>query len=631
MSCHCHDKKCDKQEISQDEILKNNDRKERIQNILFLISILVFGMSFIINASEQIKIGMYMITIVFAGYEIILGGMKNIFKLNFEEDTLMTIAVIAAFILGEFHEACLILLLFKLGEMIEEKAVDKSNSNIQEIVSIKATNANLLKENNIEVVDVKTLRIGDKILVKPGENVPVDCKVLSGSSNLDMSNITGESASIYVTEEDKLLSGSINLDGSLTCTVEKEFKDSTASQIVDLVYEAQNNKGKTEEFITKFSKIYTPIIIIVAILMIIIPLIMGLETKSWIMKALVFLVASCPCSIVISIPLALYTCLGIISKKGMLIKGTKHIEDLSKAKIIAFDKTGTLTTGKMEIAEIEEINGHTKEEILEYAYCLERNSAHPIASSISKKIEELGIRAQITTKEVKEYKEVPGCGICGKVEDKFVVFGNKKLLKQYHIDIQEIQEDKNYLVVEKEIIGSISLKEEVRSGIQKLFSRLKQIGIKKITILTGDNQKNAEKVAKQIEIEEIYTGLLPKEKLERVEVLKKEGKTIFVGDGINDSPVLAAADFSISIGEGTEIANNTADSILISNNLNTLPEIIKTSRKTMHILKENIIFSLVMKLIVLIAGIAGFAPIWLAVFADVGVTIITILNSIRIR
>lgn len=631
MSCHCHDKKCNKREIIQDEMMENNDRKEKIQNVLFLISILVFGISFIINAPEQILIGMYIVSIILAGYEIILEGMKNIIKLNFEEDTLMTIAVIAAFILGEFHEACLILLLFRLGEMIEEKAVDKSNSNIQKIVSIKATNANLLKESNIEVVDVKTLRIGDKILVKPGENVPVDCKVVSGSSNLDMSSITGESTSIYVAEGDKLLSGSINLDGSLTCTVEKEFKDSTASQIVDLVYEAQNNKGKTEEFITRFSKIYTPIVIIIAILMVIIPLIMGLEIKSWIMKALVFLVASCPCSIVISIPLALYTCLGSISKKGMLIKGTKHIEDLSKAKIMAFDKTGTLTTGKMEIAEIEEINGHTKEEILEYAYCLERNSAHPIASSISKKIEELELKDQITIKEVKEYKEVPGCGICGKVEGKFVVFGNKKLLKQYHIESREIQEDKNYLVVEKEIIGSISLKEEVRSGVKILFSRLKQMGIKKIVMLTGDNQKNAEKVAKQIEIEEMYTGLLPKEKLEKVEVLKKEGKTIFVGDGINDSPVLAAADFSISIGEGTEIANNTADSILISNNLNTLPEIIKISRKTMYVLKENIIFSLVMKLIVLIAGIAGIAPIWLAVFADVGVTIITILNSVRIR
>lgn len=632
MSCHCHNTTChQKDENEKGNLKEQEERKEKIEKALFIISLLIFGMSFVSKISQSIKIGMYIVTIILAGYEIILEGLKNIFKLNFEEDTLMTIAVIAAFILGEFHEACLVILLFKLGEMIEERAVNKSNDNIEQIVSIKATNANLVKEDEIEVVDVNTLKIGDAILIKPGEKVPVDCKVISGSSDLDMSNITGESIPIHVGEKANLLSGSINLNGSLICIVEKEFKDSTASQIVDLVYEAQNNKGKTEEFITKFSKIYTPIVIIIAILIVIIPSILGLDFKTWIMRALVFLVASCPCSIIISVPLALYTCLGSISKQGMLMKGTKHIEDLSKAKVIAFDKTGTLTTGKMEIAEIEEIGHHTKEEILEYADGLERNSSHPIASSIYKKIQELGLQEAIKSKQVDEYQEIAGCGICGNIEGKLVLFGNKKLLRKYGLDSEKIAENKNYIVIDNEIIGTISLKEETRSGMQTMLHQLKQIGIEKITILTGDNQKNAEKVAKELEVEEVYASLLPKEKLERVEILKRQGKTIFVGDGINDSPVLATADFSIAMGEGTEIANNTADSILISNNLNTLPEIIKTSRKTMRILKENIIFSLVMKLIVLIAGIAGMAPIWLAVFADVGVTILTVLNAIRIK
>jgi len=623
MSCHCHDKECNQSE--------KHTSKERIEKALFLISIFIFTVSFILPVSQYVKIGMYIITILFAGYEIILEGIKNIFKLDFEEDTLMTIAVIAACILGEFHEACLVILLFKLGEIIEEKAVDKSNQNIEKIVDIKATNANLIKNNNIEVIDVKALKIGDNILIKPGESIPVDCKIISGSSSIDTSNITGESNPVYVKENTELLSGSINLDGSLKCIVTKTFENSTASQIVDLVYEAQNNKGRTEEFITKFSKIYTPIVIILAILIALVPILLGLDVKIWIMRALVFLVASCPCSIVISVPLALYTCLGSISKKGMLIKGTRHIEDLSKAKIIAFDKTGTLTTGKMKIDEIQVFKNHTELELLQYSYLLEKNSSHPIASSIENKIEELQIKEKIENIEVKNYQEIAGCGICGNIEEKFVLFGNKKLLDKYDIQYENIEESRNYLVIDNEIIGSISLKEEARSGVKTFIDKLKNIGIEKTVILTGDNEKNAQKIAKELNIQEVYASLLPKGKLEKVEELKKKGKTIFVGDGINDSPVLAAADFSISMGEGTEIASNTADSILISNNLNAITDIIQTSRKTMNILKVNIAFSLITKMIVLLAGIAGFAPIWLAVFADVGVTLLTVLNSIRIR
>lgn len=633
MNCQCHGKECNHKKLNEkyDTKEQKESKKEKFEKILYILSIIIFAFSFSLTVERHIKIAMYIITILLAGYEIILEGFKNIFKLNFKEDTLMTIAVIAACILGEFNEACLVILLFKLGEIIEERAVDKSNSNIEKIVSIKAKNANLLKENEIKIVDVKELKIGDTILIKPGENVPVDCKVILGCSNLDTSNITGESTPIYVEKGEELLSGSMNLDGSLTCIVEKDAEHSTASQIVDLVYEAQNNKGKTEEFITKFSKIYTPIIIIIAIAIAIIPGILGLDFRTWVMRALVFLVASCPCSIVISIPLALYTCLGSISKKGMLIKGTKHIEDLSQAKVIAFDKTGTLTTGKMEIDDIQTFENYSELEVLEYAYNLEKNSSHPIASSINKKIAELDLEKKILNKEVKQYKEIAGCGICGNIDEKIVIFGNKKLLNMYNINDKKIEEHKNYLVVENEIIGSITLKEEIRKGVQALFCKLKQIGIKKIAILTGDNKKNAEKIAKELDIKEVYASLLPKDKMKKIEDLKLEGKTIFVGDGINDTPVLATADFSISMGEGTEIASNTADSILISNNLNELVNIIKISKKTISILKENIIFSLVIKAIVLIAGIMGFAPIWLAVFADVGVTVLTVLNSIRIK
>ena len=610
---------------------EEEEKHEKLEKILYIISVIIFAITFITQIPENIKIGMYIVSIILAGYEILFEGIKNIFKLNFEEDTLMAIAVVAACVIGEFTEGALVILLFKLGEFIEHRAVEKSNDSIKQIADIKAKNANLLKENDVEVVDVNVLKVGDNILIKPGEMVPVDCKVISGKSEIDTSNITGESIPVVVSDDMELLSGTINLNGSLKCIVQKEFKDSTASQIVDLVYEAQNNKGKTEEFITKFSKIYTPIVIVLAILIAVVPPIIGLEFKEWLMRALVFLVASCPCSIVISIPLALYTGLGAISKKGMLIKGTKHIEDLSKAKIIAFDKTGTLTTGKMEINELNIYGNHEEKDVLEYIYLLEKNSAHPIASAINKKIGDGNLKNVITEKEVKEYKEIAGCGLCGNIDGKIVLFGNKKLLEQNNIKFDDLKEGRNYLTVDGEVIGDISLKEETRENTQELMRKLNKVGIEKTVILTGDNLKNAKIVADKLNVTDLYAGLLPQEKLEKINLLKKQGKTLFVGDGINDSPVLAASDFGISMGEGTEIASNTADSILISNNLEAIPESINIGKKTVRIMKENIIFSLAMKLIVLTAGVLGVAPVWLAVFADVGVTIITVINAIRIR
>lgn len=620
-SCNCNGNHHEEEE----------EKGEKLEKILYIISVIIFAITFIPQIPENIKIGMYIVSIILAGYEILFEGIKNIFKLNFEEDTLMAIAVVAACVIGEFTEGALVILLFKLGEFIEHHAVEKSNDSIKQIADIKAKNANLLKENDVEVVDVNILKVGDNILIKPGEMVPVDCKVISGKSEIDTSNITGESIPVVVFDDMELLSGTINLNGSLKCIVQKEFKDSTASQIVDLVYEAQNNKGKTEEFITKFSKIYTPIVIVLAILIAVVPPIIGLEFKEWLMRSLVFLVASCPCSIVISIPLALYTGLGAISKKGMLIKGTKHIEDLSKAKVIAFDKTGTLTTGKMEINELNVYGNHEEKDVLEYIYLLEKNSAHPIASAINKKIEDDNLKNVITEKEVKEYKEIAGCGLCGNIDGKIVFFGNKKLLEQNNIKFDDLKEGRNYLSVDGEVIGDISLKEETRENTQELMKKLNKVGIEKTVILTGDNLKNAKIVAEKLNVTDLYAGLLPQEKLEKINLLKKQGKTLFVGDGINDSPVLAASDFGISMGEGTEIASNTADSILISNNLEAIPESINIGKKTVRIMKENIIFSLAMKIIVLTAGVLGVAPVWLAVFADVGVTIITVINAIRIR
>lgn len=619
--CKCNHKHNHKNE-------EENEKNKKLSKILYLISILLFIISFI-PIFENYKVYLYLLTVILAGYELILEGIKNIFHFNFEEDTLMTIAVISAFVLGELPESAMVVLLFRLGEFLEEKAVENSNKNIEDIVKIKAKTANLLNENGkIEIIDVEKLNIGDKILIKPGEMVPVDCNILEGTSNISAANITGESREVFVDKDKELLSGSINLTGSLKCIVKRNFENSTASQIVDLVYEATNNKGQTEKFITKFSKIYTPIVIILAILIAIIPpLFFMQEWKDWILRALVFLVASCPCSIVISIPLAFFSSVGAISKKGMLVKGTKHIEDLAKAKQIAFDKTGTITTGKMEVDEIISVGNLSEEEILTYIYSLEKNSNHPISTAIEKEVDKRYIKQ---TKNADNFEEIAGYGIKAIIDGKNVLFGNKKLLKNENIDISKIEKEGNLFAIEGNLEACITLKEEIREDAKEIVKNFSKVNIKDIIMLTGDSSENAKKIAKEVGIEKVYSSLLPQEKLEKIKEYKKKGNIIFVGDGINDGPVLAESSFGISMGEGTEIASNISDGILISNRISIIPSTIKIARKTMNIVKFNIVFSLFIKLIVLTLGILAVAPIWLAIVADTGVSLLTVLNSMRI-
>ena len=591
--------------------------------LLYIISIIFLILGFTVDIGKYQFI-FHLISVLTSGYDLIIEGIKNIFKLNFEEDTLMTIAIIAAFALGEFPESCLVALLYKLGEFMEDYAVDKSNSNIEEITKIKVNTANLVKDNVIEVIDVEKLEIGDRILIKAGEKVPVDCKIYYGETKIDSSPITGESKKIDKSQGMELLSGSLNLTGSIYCEVTKEYKDSTATKIIDLVYEATNNKGKTEKFITKFSKIYTPIIIIIAVLIAIIPAIAGLNAKTWIMRSLFFLVASCPCSIVISVPLAFFSCVGTISKKGMIIKGTKHIENFSKANVIAFDKTGTLTTGDFTIERIETYDEFDKNKMTQYIYNLEELSNHPI----SRVIKDLGVK--VDKIEVKDYKEIAGHGIYAKIDDEEVLFGNKKLLEKYDINTEKCINEAITLCVDKKIVGYITLKEKARSEAKELIYNLNKFNINKVVMLTGDNSKSANKIAEELGIKEVYSELLPEQKLEKVNEMKKENKVIFVGDGINDSPVIVASDFGISMGEGTDIANNTSDAILLANNLEVIPKALKTAKSSMKIIKFNIAFSLIIKFIVLILGFTGITPIWGAILADTGVSLITVLNSVRI-
>lgn len=617
----CHHDHCD---VHEHEHHKEENKNTKVNILLYLISIIIFAVGFIPMLASY-RVWIYLAAVLLSGYDLLLGGIKNIFKLNFEEDTLMTIAVIAAFAIGDFPESCLVVLLFKLGEFLEDRAVDKSQENIEEIVKIKANNANRVIEGKAELVEVEKIKVGDTILIKSGEKVPVDCKIMDGSSELDTSPITGESIPQEVQKEQEILSGSINLTGALTCIVTKDYAHSTASQIIDLVYEATNNKGKTEKFITKFSKIYTPTVILLAVLLVGIPTFMGLNFKEWLMKALIFLVASCPCSLVISVPLSFFSCIGAISKKGLIIKGTKHIEELANASAIAFDKTGTLTTGKMIIDKVVALDGIEEKKVLSYIYHLEKLSNHPIASAIGE------VAKQVDTLEVKEYKEIAGHGLYGVIEEHQVVFGNRKLLEKYKIDTANYVEGSIALGIDQEMVGYITLKEEIRQDSITLVKDLKEQNIDRVIMLTGDSKKAASKMAEKIGIKEVYAELLPKQKLELVEKVKEEKqKIIFVGDGINDSPVLAASNFGISMGAGTEIASSTADSILISNKVGSLPNMIHIAKRSMRIIKANIIFSLLVKLIVLVLGVMGIAPIWLAILADTGVTLLTVLNSVRI-
>ncbi len=600
-----------------------SDVMQKEKNITNIIIFVLAGMFFIIPffvQNEIIKIFFYGISVVLIGNEIIFEGLKNIFKLNFEEKTLMTIAVAAAFILGEYPEAFLVLFLFKLGEMLEDHAKDKSKKNIEGIASLKANNVNIEKNKTVIVKNCKDVQVGEKILIKPGEMIPLDCKIISGSTEINASAITGESKKIPKNEGDSVLSGSINLTGAIHAKVEKDLAHSFVSEVVDLVEEATENKGKSEEFITKFSKIYTPTIVVLAIMFVSITSISGiLEVKEAIRRSLIFLVASCPCSLVISVPLAFFACVGTSAKKGMLIKGTKHIESLSKANIVAFDKTGTLTTGKMEIDNIEAFGKYKEKEILKIAASMEKLSMHPIASSFVNKVENQELY------NVTEFKEIAGHGVYGKIDNKEILMGNSKLLKKYGIECKE--NEKIYITSAGKIIGTISLREEV---LKESINAVNEINLRKI-MLTGDSSTQAKKIAKKYKIKEVYSNLLPSQKQEKIKELKENNNIVIcIGDGINDAPVLAEASFSISMGAGSEIAKVTSDAILINNKINVIPKIIELSKKTMTIVKTNIAFSIGVKLLVLGLGAAGIAPIWLAVLADTGTTFLTVLNSSRL-
>ncbi len=612
--------------------------KEKINkeiNLVFLdvIGIIVFLMAYFIPGIKfNLKIGMYIVSYALIGFDIFKKAIKHLFRKDmFDENLLMTIATIGALCIGEYIEGVAVLLLYKIGEYLQDKAVDTSKEKIKSAIDIRAKYANVIKNGKVEKVDPETLKIGDIVVVKNGEKIPTDGVISKGNTRLDTSSLTGESIPKDVAENDEVLSGMINLGEVIEIKVTKAFEDSTASKILDLIENARESKSKTENFITKFSKIYTPTVIVIAILIAMsFPSIFGIGFADSLNRALIFLVVSCPCALVISVPLGFFVGMGSCSKKGILIKGSNYLDALSSVDTVAFDKTGTLTKGVFKITKINNKSDMSDDEILEYLALCESYSNHYIAKSIL-----TSYGKEIDKERIKEHSEIAGHGIKAVIDGKEVLAGNKSLMDKQNIkvDVEDTVGTVIYIAIDKKYSGNVVLSDELKDNVLELSNNLKRIcGIKNTVLLTGDKENVAKKVAEEIKFNNVYGELLPQDKVEIVEKLKQgtKKKVAFVGDGINDSPVLACADVGISMGNGSDIAIDTSDIVLMTDEPHKLVECIKISKKTKSVVIQNILFALSIKVIVLVLSAMGLSTMWEAIFADVGVSLLAIFNSIRI-
>ena len=612
--------------------------KEKINkeiNLVFLdvIGIIVFLMAYFIPGIKfNLKIGMYIVSYALIGFDIFKKAIKHLFRKDmFDENLLMTIATIGALCIGEYIEGVAVLLLYKIGEYLQDKAVDTSKEKIKNAIDIRAKYANVIKNGKVEKVDPETLKLGDIVVVKNGEKIPTDGVISKGNTRLDTSSLTGESIPKDVAENDEVLSGMINLGEVIEIKVTKAFEDSTASKILDLIENARESKSKTENFITKFSKIYTPTVIVIAILIAMsFPSIFGIGFDDSLNRALIFLVVSCPCALVISVPLGFFVGMGNCSKKGILIKGSNYLDALSSVDTVAFDKTGTLTKGVFKITKINNKSDMSDDEILEYLALCESYSNHYIAKSIL-----ASYGKEIDKERIKEHSEIAGHGIKAVIDGKEVLAGNKSLMDSQNIkvDVENTVGTVIYIAIDKKYSGNVVLSDELKDNVLELSNNLKRIcGIKNTVLLTGDKENVAKKVAEEIKFNNVYGELLPQDKVEIVEKLKQgtKKKVAFVGDGINDSPVLASADVGISMGNGSDIAIDTSDIVLMTDEPHKLVECIKISKSTKSVVIQNIVFALSIKVIVLLLSAMGISTMWEAIFADVGVSLLAIFNSIRI-
>ena len=610
--------------------------------IKIIISFLIFLVAILISfESDLINKLLYLIAYLIVGLEIVIKAIKNIFKGNvFDEHFLMAIATIGAIAIGEYPEAVAVMLFYQVGELFQDYAVDKSRKSIASLMDIRPDVAYVSKNGKIEKLSPEDVKIGETIVVKPGEKVPLDGKIIEGKSMVDTSALTGESVPVEVNVGDNILSGTINKNGLLTIKVEKEFGESTVSKILDLVENASSRKSKSENFITKFAKYYTPIVVIIAIMLAIIPpfiFCLG-DFREWLYRALTFLVVSCPCALVISIPLGFFGGIGGASKKGILVKGSNYLEALSSTEIVVFDKTGTLTKGVFEVQKIEPVD-ISKEELLKYTTYAEYNSNHPISISLKnayKKMISDKNQEEINTSKIISVEEFAGMGVFANIEEKEVLVGNEKLMKEKNIEYTHCNEIGTviYVAIDNKYSGYILISDEIKEDSKYAIESLKKNNIRKIVMLTGDKEKVGKSVAEKLGLDEVYTELLPDGKVKKVEDLMKEksekGKLVFVGDGINDAPVLALSDIGIAMGGlGSDSAIEAADIVIMTDEPSKIVTAIKTSKKTMKIVKQNIIFAITVKILVLILTAFGIGNMWQAVFADVGVSVLAVINSLR--
>ena len=606
-------------------------KKDGIKIILaFILFIIAIAIKF---QREWINNIILIISYIIVGFEILIKAIRNIFRGKvFDENFLMSVATLGAFGIGEFPEAVAVMLFYQIGELFQSYAVDKSRKSIASLMDIRPDYANAYKNGEIEKVNPSEVKIGDTIIVKPGEKIPLDGHIIEGKTTLDTKALTGESLPREVTEGEDVLSGCINLDGLIKIEVTKEYGESTVSKILDLVENASNKKTKSENFITKFAKYYTPIVVIIALLLAIFPplLIKGANFSDWVYRALSFLVVSCPCALVISIPLSFFGGIGGASKIGVLVKGSNYLESLANTEITVFDKTGTLTKGVFEVQKINAIN-MSEEELLKISAYAENFSNHPISKSIKKKYNK-----PIDEKQIIDYQEISGLGIIAKIGEKDVIVGNEKLMKEKQIDFTKSTDVGTilYIAIQGKYAGYILISDKIKDDAKYTIEQLKKNNIKQIVMLTGDKKDVGENVAKQIGIDKVYTELLPDGKVQKVEELLKtkseKGKLVFVGDGINDAPVLALADIGIAMGGlGADSSIEAADIVIMTDEPSKIVNAIKLSKKTMKIVKENIIFAITIKILVLILSALGISTMWEAVFADVGVSIIAIINALR--
>ena len=603
------------------------------KEVIIIISAVLFAIALFVKMNQTLQLILMLVAYILLGKDTVLKAVKNVEKGDFfDENFLMTIATLGAIIIGEYPEAVAVMLFYEIGELFQSYAINKSRKSIADMMDIKPEYANVIRDNKSQKVDPDEVKIDEIIEIKPGERVPLDAIIVKGETTLDTSALTGESVPVEVREGATILSGCININALILAKVTKEYFDSTVNKVLDLVENAASKKSTSERLITRFAKIYTPIVIGLAVLLAIFPPIISGEYnfRVWIFRALSFLVVSCPCAFVISIPLSFFSGIGAASRAGVLIKGGNYLEALSKVDTVVLDKTGTLTKGVFNVQKVIVIDKNIKEdEFISLVAMAESGSNHPISKSIQKYYNK-----EIDTNSINSIKEISGKGIEAIIDNRKILVGNEKLINiPKDISIDDIGTIL-YVEIDNKFAGYIVISDELKKDSKKTIKDLKDIGIKKTIMLTGDLEKVSKKVGKDLDLDEVYTNLLPQDKVSKFEEIienkKSKGNVVFVGDGINDAPVLARADVGIAMGAmGSDAAIEAADVVIMTDEPSKIVTAIKSSKKTMKIAMQNIILAFGVKAIALILSALGIADMWMAVFADTGVTILAVLNSFR--